>query len=92
MRPFAEEVVRTAQVWFTLPEGQLDLERVSAFTAGYRAVVALEGEALLDAEARLWWKRASEFLAAAVALRQGRPWTVRGSGCRALGGHEGSWL
>lgn len=61
VRPYAEEVVRTAQVWFTLPEGRLDLERVGAFTAGYREVVALEDEALLDAEARLWWKRASDF-------------------------------
>ncbi|WP_406186207.1 phosphotransferase [Streptomyces sp. NBC_01006] len=61
VRPYAEEVVRTAQVWFTLPEGRLDLERVGAFVAGYRGMVPLDDAALEDAEARLWWKRASDF-------------------------------
>ncbi|MFD3663318.1 phosphotransferase [Streptomyces sp. NPDC058659] len=60
VRPYAEEVVRTAQVQFGV-EGVFDLERVSAFVSGYRAVVPLEPDALLDAARRLWWKRMTDF-------------------------------
>ncbi|OKJ19181.1 hypothetical protein AMK21_18910 [Streptomyces sp. CB00316] len=60
IRPYAEEVVRTAQVQFGV-EGVFDLERVSAFVSGYRSVVPLEPAALLDAARRLWWKRMTDF-------------------------------
>ncbi len=60
VRPYAEEVVRTAQVQFGV-EGVFDLERVSAFVSGYRLVVPLEPAALLDGARRLWWKRMTDF-------------------------------
>ncbi|MFB8078578.1 phosphotransferase [Streptomyces sp. NPDC056013] len=60
VRPYSEEVVRTAQVQFGV-EGVFDLERVSAFVAGYRSVVPLEPSELLDAARRLWWKRMTDF-------------------------------
>ncbi|MEU9888429.1 phosphotransferase [Sphaerisporangium sp. NPDC051011] len=61
VRPYGEEVVRTAQVQFTTSDGRLDLVLVAAFTAGYRAVVPLDDGDLADAVRRLWWKRASDF-------------------------------
>ncbi|WP_328940943.1 phosphotransferase [Streptomyces sp. NBC_00250] len=60
VRPYAEEVVRTAQVQFGV-EGVFDLERVVAFVSGYRSVVPLEPAELLDAARRLWWKRMTDF-------------------------------
>ncbi|MFI8514044.1 phosphotransferase [Streptomyces sp. NPDC085460] len=60
VRPYAEEVVRTAQVQFGV-RGVFDLERVSAFVRGYRSVVPLEPDELLDAARRLWWKRMTDF-------------------------------
>ncbi|MEU6404001.1 phosphotransferase [Streptomyces sp. NPDC046985] len=60
IRPYAEEVVRTAQVQFGV-EGVFDLERVSAFVSGYRPVIPLEPAALIDAARRLWWKRMTDF-------------------------------
>ncbi|MFJ3767048.1 phosphotransferase [Streptomyces sp. NPDC090082] len=60
VRPYAEEVVRTAQVQFGV-EGVFDLERVAAFVSGYRSMVPLEPAALLDAARRLWWKRMTDF-------------------------------
>ncbi|UUU44321.1 phosphotransferase [Streptomyces sp. NBC_00162] len=60
VRPYAEEVVRTAQVQFGGENG-FDLERVSAFVAGYRSVAPLSTAALADAVHRLWWKRLTDF-------------------------------
>ncbi|WP_328899995.1 phosphotransferase [Streptomyces sp. NBC_00441] len=60
IRPYAEEVVRTAQVQFGV-EGAFHLERVSAFVDGYRSVIPLEPAALIDAARRLWWKRMTDF-------------------------------
>lgn len=60
VRPYAEEVVRTAQVQFGV-DGVFDLPRVSAFVRGYRSVVPLETSALLDGVRRLWWKRMTDF-------------------------------
>ncbi|MEV0302081.1 phosphotransferase [Streptomyces prasinus] len=60
IRPYAEEVVRTAQVQFGV-EGVFDLGRVSAFVAGYRSVIPLEPAVLVDAARRLWWKRMTDF-------------------------------
>lgn len=60
IRSYAEEVVRTAQVQFGV-KGVFDLERVSAFTAGYRSVIRLEPAVLVDAARRLWWKRMTDF-------------------------------
>ncbi|MEU3430525.1 phosphotransferase [Streptomyces gardneri] len=59
-RPYAEEVVRTAQVQFGV-EGVFDLERVAAFVSGYQSMVPLEPSTLLDAGRRLWWKRMTDF-------------------------------
>ncbi|MFE4976909.1 phosphotransferase [Kitasatospora sp. NPDC056651] len=62
VRPFGEEVARTATVQFGGGEdGFLDLERTSAFVAGYRSVVQLPVSALADAVERLWWKRMSDY-------------------------------
>lgn len=60
VRPYGEEVARTAQVQFGA-EGRLDLERVAAFVTGYRTVVPLDGDDLGDAVSRLWWKRLTDF-------------------------------
>ncbi|MFI0978206.1 phosphotransferase [Streptomyces sp. NPDC021093] len=60
VRPYAEEVARTAQVQFGV-DGVFDLDRVSAFVGGYRSVVPLEAPALLDGVRRLWWKRMTDF-------------------------------
>ncbi|WP_416484499.1 phosphotransferase [Streptomyces sp. CL12] len=60
VRPYAEEVVRTAQVQFGVG-GVFDLARVSAFVEGYRSVVPLEPSALVDGARRLWWKRMTDF-------------------------------
>ncbi|WP_405626835.1 phosphotransferase [Streptomyces sp. NBC_01396] len=60
VRPYAEEVVRTAQVQFGV-DGVFDLARVSAFVGGYRSVMPLEDTALADGVRRLWWKRMTDF-------------------------------
>ncbi|WP_260326945.1 phosphotransferase [Streptomyces sp. TLI_185] len=60
VRPYAEEVVRTAQVQFGV-DGVFDLARVSAFVGGYRSVMPLEVTALVDGVRRLWWKRMTDF-------------------------------
>ncbi|MDY0811638.1 homoserine kinase [Kitasatospora purpeofusca] len=61
VRPFGEEVARTASVQFGGEDGFLDLERTSAFVAGYRSVVPILVPALADAVERLWWKRMSDY-------------------------------
>ncbi|KJS58429.1 hypothetical protein VM95_33340 [Streptomyces rubellomurinus] len=61
VRPFGEEVARTATVQFGGEDGFLDLERTSAFVAGYRSVVPISVPALADAVERLWWKRMSDY-------------------------------
>ncbi|WP_317620493.1 phosphotransferase [Streptomyces sp. CBMA156] len=61
VRPFGEEVARTATVQFGGEDGFLDLERTSAFVAGYRSVVPIPVPALADAVERLWWKRMSDY-------------------------------
>ncbi|MEV7777739.1 phosphotransferase [Kitasatospora sp. NPDC088351] len=61
VRPFGEEVARTATVQFGGEDGFLDLELTSAFVAGYRSVVPLPVPALADAVDRLWWKRMSDY-------------------------------
>lgn len=61
VRPFGEEVARTATVQFGGEDGFLDLERTSAFVAGYRSVVPIPAPALADAVERLWWKRMSDY-------------------------------
>ena len=61
VRPYAEEVVRTAQVQFGTEAGELDLPRVAAFVSGYRALVPVDEESLADAADRLWWKRMTDY-------------------------------
>lgn len=61
VRPFCEEVARSATLLFGGENGNLDLGRVSAFVAGYRTVVSLGEENLADAVDRLWWKRMCDY-------------------------------
>src|SRR6266568_3118355 len=60
IRPFAEEIVRTATIQFATPDG-LDLHRVTAFVTGYRTAVPIDNAALADGVHRLWWTRVSNF-------------------------------
>lgn len=60
VRPYGEEVARTAQVQFGVG-GAFDLDRVAAFCAGYRSVIDLPEADLADAVTRLWWKRMTDF-------------------------------
>lgn len=57
---YADEVVRTGQVVFGGEGGVLDLERIAVFSAAYRRVVPVDGEALAGAVGRLWWKRLTD--------------------------------
>lgn len=61
IRPYAEEVVRTAQVQFGTADGHLNLSLVAAFVAGYRSERDLAEEDLADAVERLWWKRLTDY-------------------------------
>ncbi|TWG21374.1 homoserine kinase type II [Actinoplanes teichomyceticus] len=56
-RPVAAELVRSATLLFGRPDGSLDLQRVTAFAAGYRSVRPLPDAAIVDAVGRLWWER-----------------------------------
>ncbi|MFG2616016.1 phosphotransferase [Streptomyces sp. NPDC048507] len=60
IRPYGEEVARTAQVQFGVG-GAFDLDRVAAFCSGYRSVIDLSEDDLADAVQRLWWKRLTDF-------------------------------
>ncbi|MER5806912.1 phosphotransferase [Streptomyces sp. NPDC002033] len=60
VRPYGEEVARTAQVQFGVG-GAFDLDRVAAFCSGYRSVIDLPEGDLADAVSRLWWKRLTDF-------------------------------
>lgn len=57
---YVDEVVRTGQVMFGGEDGVLDLERITVFSASYRTVVPVDGEALAGAVLRLWWKRLTD--------------------------------
>ncbi|MFE3198508.1 phosphotransferase [Embleya sp. NPDC059237] len=61
VKPFGEEVARSATLLFGRESGELDLERVAAFVAGYRSVVPIGVAELADAVERLWWKRMCDF-------------------------------
>lgn len=62
VRPLAGEVVRSATLLFGYSDDRgLDTGRVMAFTRGYRAVVPLADEQLVDAAHRLWWERLCDF-------------------------------
>ncbi|WP_112139716.1 phosphotransferase [Glycomyces dulcitolivorans] len=56
VNPYGEEVVRAATYQCALADGSLDLECVAAIVAGYRSVVPIGAEALVDAVRRRWWK------------------------------------
>jgi homoserine kinase type II len=61
-RPLAAEVVRSGTLMFGHGDHRgLDLERVAAFAAGYRAEVWIDDEQLADAARRLWWERLCDF-------------------------------
>ncbi len=58
VRPVATEVVRSATLLFGFGDSRgLDLNRVAAFTTGYRAARTLTDDQLRDAVHRLWWER-----------------------------------
>lgn len=61
IKAVGEEVARTAQVHFGGEHGYLDLDRVAAFTSGYRSLRSLPQADLADAVERLWWKRMSDY-------------------------------
>jgi homoserine kinase type II len=60
IRPYAEEIARTATIQFATNQ-RLDLPRVAAFVTGYRTIVPLDEAHLADGVHRLWWKRLSDF-------------------------------
>ncbi|MGW7327380.1 phosphotransferase [Streptomyces sp. NPDC054840] len=60
VRPYGEEVARTAQVQFGVG-GVFDLDRVAAFCSGFRDVIDLPKAYVADAVNRLWWKRMTDF-------------------------------
>jgi Ser/Thr protein kinase RdoA (MazF antagonist) len=60
IRPFAQEIARTATIQFATPDG-LDLDRVIAFIEGYRCVIPIADGDLIDGFHRLWWTRMSNF-------------------------------
>lgn len=60
IRPYAEEVARTATIQFATDHG-LDLNRIAAFIAGYRTIIPITPADLDDGFHRLWWKRMSDF-------------------------------
>ena len=56
VRTYGLEVVRTATLLFgTGDHDGVDLPRIAAFTAGYRAHVTISDDALRDAAHRRWW-------------------------------------
>jgi homoserine kinase type II len=61
VRPYAEEITRTATIGFSREHGRLDLPRIAAFVSGYRSVVPLTHDEIADAVLRLWYKRLSDF-------------------------------
>lgn len=61
VRPFGEEVARSATLLFGRESGELDLGGVSAFVAGYREKSPLGVDDLADAAERLWWKRMCDY-------------------------------
>lgn len=56
VRAFGEEVTRSATLLFSRDDGQIDLDRVEEFVAGYQQVIPLEPCDLADAVHRRWWK------------------------------------
>jgi Ser/Thr protein kinase RdoA (MazF antagonist) len=62
VRPYGEEVVRSANYLFPTADGQaLDLERIAAFIAGYRTEVPqLTRADSDDAVERMWWRRLTD--------------------------------
>ncbi|MGI5213401.1 phosphotransferase [Plantactinospora sp. CA-290183] len=61
IRPFGEELVRTATIQFGSERGALDLVRINAFTRGYRTILPLDDNEVTDAVERLWWKRLTDY-------------------------------
>jgi Ser/Thr protein kinase RdoA (MazF antagonist) len=60
IRCYGLEIVRTATIWFTnIRTGALDLDRVTAFIAGYRTQRSITDAQLLDAAHRRWWHLAT---------------------------------
>ncbi|MBC8093060.1 MAG: phosphotransferase [Pseudonocardia sp.] len=61
VRPYAEEVARTATIGFSHDGGRLDLPRIAAFVGGYRSITPLTNDEITDGVLRLWYKRLSDF-------------------------------
>lgn len=60
IRPYAEEIARTATIQFSHRNG-IDLTRVAAFASGYRTIIPISTDDLADGVHRLWWKRLTDF-------------------------------
>lgn len=74
IRPFGQEVVRTATILFSHPQGNgVDLRRVAAFTAAYRGVVPIGNDALRDAAHRRWWSLVSATWQLRMRYEDGNP-------------------
>lgn len=62
VQPIADELVRSAVLMFWDEDGEfMDLPRISAYVAGYRAVVPVTDEQLDDAQHRRWWEKLCGF-------------------------------
>ncbi|SDS64042.1 phosphotransferase [Actinoplanes derwentensis] len=59
VRPYGREVIRTAAIVFVSSAG-LDLDRIAAFSAGYRSRIAVPAVAMRDAAHRRWWDLATD--------------------------------
>jgi homoserine kinase type II len=70
---YVDEVVRSGQVVFGGEDGVLDLERVAVFSAAYRRVIPVAGQALADAVSRLWWKRLTDVWPVEFRYMRGEP-------------------
>jgi len=57
VRPLGEEIVRTASVHFTHPDGAMELGLIASFVAGYRSVTEIEDVDLALAAQWHWWNR-----------------------------------
>ncbi|WP_233221176.1 phosphotransferase [Streptomyces carminius] len=61
VRPRAEEAVRAAAIFFLRPDGALDLAKIRAYAAAYRAATGAGADEMAAAVHRVWWERLNDF-------------------------------
>ncbi|SCE49570.1 Ser/Thr protein kinase RdoA involved in Cpx stress response, MazF antagonist [Streptomyces sp. DvalAA-43] len=61
VQPRAEEAVRAAAIFFVLPAGKLELEKVRAYARAYRRAAGASAAELAAAVHRVWWERLNDF-------------------------------